>query len=139
MGGVGSLLHLGDFQDRLLQVVKNQLLAVPGPQPDRLGGFVSHHIGIRHGLFDHLVTIHGDIGQNGPAVCAGGHIIVIVEMDALDLKDGAGNDLLGLGVPLEDGEAGQLLVRRCDGDCAAAVDGGLIHMGNHRLGEGGEG
>ena len=60
---------------------------------------------------------------------------MIVVVNTLDLKDGAGNDLLGLCVPLQNGKGGQLFVGGCYGDSPAAVDGGLIHMGDDRLGK----
>ena len=64
---------------------------------------------------------------------------MVAVMDAPNFKMGVRDYISGLRVPLENGEAGQPFVRRRDGDCAAAVDDGLIHMSNHRLGEGGEG
>ena len=51
-----------------------------------------------------------------------------------------GDHIPGLGVPLQDREVRQLLVRRRNGDGATAVDGGLVNVGKHRfrqLGEGG--
>ena len=60
-------------------------------------------------------------------------------MDALDLKMGTRNGLLGLRIPFEERQCGQFFVRRGDGDRSAPVDSGLIYMGNHRLGELGPG
>ena len=126
-------IKFGDGQKGLLQIIENQLPFLAGAEVDGLHGFIPHHIGVRDGLLNDFITVHGDIGQDGLSVRPGGHVVVIAVVDALDLKDGSGNDLLGLRVPLEDGQAGQLLIRRRHGDSAAAVDSGLIHMGDNRL------
>ena len=52
-------------------------------------------------------------------------------VNTLDLKIGIGNHIAGLGVPLQNCEVRELLVRRRDRDGAASVDGGLIDVGEH--------
>ena len=54
-------------------------------------------------------------------------------MNASDFKHRAGDHLTRLSVPLEDGEGRKHLIHRRDGDGAAAVHSGLIHMGDDRL------
>ena len=132
-------VDLGNGQLRFLQILEDQLSLLAGSQVDGLHGFIPHHIGVRDGLLNDFITVHGDIGQVGLSVRPGGHVVVIAVVDALDLKDGSGNDLLGLGVPLEDGQAGQTFVRSCHGDSAAAVDDRLVNMGKHRFGQFGPG
>ena len=53
---------------------------------------------------------------------------MIAVMDALDLKNRAGDGLLGLLIQLLDGQIGELLVFAGYSHSAAAIDGGLIHM-----------
>ena len=132
-------INFSDSQEGLFEVVKNQLPILAGGEVDGLRGFITHHIRVGDGLLNDLIAVHGDVGEDGFTVRPGGHVIVIVKMDALDLKDGSGNDLFGLCVPFQNGEGGQLLIAGGHGDSPAAVDGGLIHMGDDRIGEGGIG
>ena len=138
-GLIGPLLNFGDFQKGLLLVIKNELLAVSGLQPNCLGRFVADNIGVRDGNLRDLVRIHRDARQGGGAVRPGGHVMVKAVVDALDLKVGIGDHVSRLGVPFQDREVRELLVGGGDSDGAAPVDGGLIHMGNDRLGELGPG
>ena len=135
----GTLLNFADFEQRLLLVVKNQLLAVASLQPNGLGRLLTDDIRVGNRFFGHLITVHRNIGEDGPAVRSSGHIIVVAVVDALDFKVGIGNHVAGLGVPLQNGQARELLVGGRDGDSAAAVDGGLVHMGDDRISKRGVG
>ena len=134
-----TLFNFGNFQKRLFEIIKNQLLIVTSLQPNGLRGFIPHHIGGGNGLLNHFIAVHGDIGEDGPAVCAGSHIVVVAVVDALDLKMGIGDHISSLRVPFQNRQVGEPLVGGCHGDGAAAVDSGLIHMGDDRLCEGGVG
>ena len=60
-------------------------------------------------------------------------------MDAPNFKMSIRDHVPGLRIPFQNRQVGQPLVGGRHSYRAAAVDGSLIHMGNHRLGEGGEG
>ncbi len=131
-GGVRSV-YFSDGELGLLEVIKNQLTVVARAQPDGLGRLCCHYIGVRYGDLSHLITINRETSQGGCPIRPGGHVCVVAMVDALDLEHRAGNHFPGLPVPLEDGEGRQHLIHRRDRDGAAAVHGGLIHMGDDRL------
>ena len=95
----GTLLNFADFEQRLLLVVKNQLLAVASLQPNGLGRLLTDDIRVGNRFFGHLITVHRNIGEDGPAVRSSGHIIVVAVVDALDFKVGIGNYVAGLAIP----------------------------------------
>ena len=134
-----TLLNFADLEQRLLLIVKNQLLIVASLQPNGLGRFLADNVRVGNGFFGHFIAVHRDIGENGPAVRPSGHIIVVAVVDALDFKVGIGNYVAGLGVPLQNGQARELLVGGRDGDSATTVDGGLVHMGDDWISERGVG
>ena len=128
---------LGHFQ-----VFKYEVLIVAGAEVDRLDRLTAHHIGVRDGYFLYLIAVNRDSGESRLAVRPGGDVLMIAVMDALDLKDRAGDGLLGLLIQLLDGQIGELLVFGCYSHGAAAIDSGLIHMGadgGGQLGVGGGG
>ena len=128
--GLGILrVDFGDGQPGHFQVFKYEVLIVAGAEVNGLGHLAAHHIGVRDGYFLYLITIHRNVREDRLAVRPGGDVLMIAVMDALDLKDRAGNGLLGLLIQLLDGQIGKLLVFGCYGHGAAAIDGGLIHMG----------
>ena len=139
--GLGILrVDFGDGQLGHFQVFKYEVLIVTGAEVDRLGHLAAHHIRVRDGYFLYLIAVHRDRGENRLAVRPGGDVLMIAVMDALDLKDRAGDGLLGLLIQLLDGQIGKLLVFGCYGHGAAASDSGLIHMGTDgggQLGVGG--
>ena len=139
--GLGILrVDFGDGQPGHFQVFKYEVLIVTGAEVDRLGHLAAHHIRVRDGYFLYLIAVHRDRGENRLAVRPGGDVLMIAVMDALDLKDRAGDRLLGLLIQLLDGQIGKLLVFGCYGHGAAASDSGLIHMGTDgggQLGVGG--
>ena len=117
-------------------------MIVAGAEVDGLDRLAAHHIRVRDGCFLYLIAVHRDSGENRLAVRPGGNILMIAVMDALDLKDRAGDGLLGLLIQLLDGQIGELLVFGRYGHGAAAIDSGLIHMGadgGGQLGVGGGG
>ena len=128
-----TLLNFADFEQRLLLVVKNQLLAVTSLQPNGLGRFLADDVRVGNGFFGHFIAVHRDIGENGPAIRPGGHIVVVTIVDPLDFKVGIGNHIAGLGIPLQNGQARELLIRGRNGNGTASIDGGLIHMGDDRV------
>ena len=128
--GLGILrVDFGDGQLGHFQVFKYEVLIVAGAEVDRLDRLAAHHIRVRDGCFLYLIAVHRDSGENRLAVRPGGNILMIAVMDALDLKDRAGDGLLGLLIQLLDRQIGELLVFGRYGHSAAAIDGGLIHMG----------
>ena len=128
--GLGILrVDFGDGQPGHFQVFKYEVLIVAGAEVNGLDHLAAHHIGIRDGYFLYLIAVHRDRGENRLAVRPGGDVLVIAVMDALDLKNRAGDGLLGLLIQLLDGQIGELLVFGCYGHGAAAIDGSLIHMG----------
>ena len=139
--GLGILrVDFGDGQLGHFQVFKYEVLIVTGAEVDGLGHLAAHHIRVRDGYFLYLIAVHRDRGENRLAVRPGGDVLMIAVMDALDLKDRAGDGLLGLLIQLLDGQIGKLLVFGCYGHGAAASDSGLIHMGTDgggQLGVGG--
>ena len=141
--GLGILrVDFGDGQLGHFQVFKYEVLIVTGAEVDRLDRLAAHHIRVRDGCFLYLVAVHRDSGENRLAVRPGGNILMIAVMDALDLKDRAGDGLLGLLIQLLDGQIRELLVFGRYGHGAAANDSGLIHMGTDgggQLGVGGRG
>ena len=141
--GLGILrVDFGDGQPGHFQVFKYEVLIVAGAEVDGLDRLAAHHIGVRDGCFLYLIAVNRDRGENRLAVRPGGDVLMIAVMDALDLKDRAGDGLLGLLIQLLDGQIGELLVFGCYGHSAAAIDGGLIHMGadgGGQLGVGGGG
>ena len=54
-------------------------------------------------------------------------------MNTTDFKVGVCHDIASLRVPFQDGQVREAFIRRCDGDGAASVDGGLIDVRKHRL------
>ena len=138
--GLGILrVDFGDGQPGHFQVFKYEVLIVTGAEVDGLGHLAAHHIGGRDGCFLYLIAVNRDRGENRLAVRPGGDVLMIAVMDALDLKDRAGDGLLGLLIQLLDGQIGKFLVFGCYGHGAAAIDGGLIHMsadGGGQLGVG---
>ena len=117
-------------------------MIVTGAEVNGLDRLAAHHIGGRDGCFLYLIAVHRDRGENRLAVRPGGDVLMIAVMDALDLKDRAGDGLLGLLIQLLDGQIGELLVFGRYGHGAAAIDGSLIHMsadGGGQLGVGGGG
>ena len=139
--GLGILrVDFGDGQPGHFQVFKYEVLIVAGAEVDRLDRLAAHHIRVRDGYFLYLITIHRNVRADRLAVRPGGDVLMIAVMDALDLKDRAGDGLLGLLIQLLDGQIGKLLVFGCYGHGAAASDSGLIHMGTDgggQLGVGG--
>ena len=137
--GIRALLNLGNPQKRLLHVIEDQLLAVPRLQPDGLGGFLSNDPRVRDRFLRYLVRIHRDAGEDRFAIRPGGDILMEAVMDAPNFKMSIRDHVPGLRIPFQNRQVGQPLIGGRHSYRAAAVDGGLIHMGNHRLGEGGEG
>ena len=132
-GGRVRGVYFCNRQLRLLEVIKNQLTVIAGAQPDGLSRLRRHHIGVRDRDLRHLVAVNGEAGEGGGSVRSGGHIHVVAVVDASDFKHRAGDYLTRLSVTLEDGEGRKHLIHRRDGYGAAAVHGGLIHMGDDRL------
>ena len=129
--------ELGHFQ-----VFKYEVLIVAGAEINGLDRLAAHHIGVRDGCFLYLIAVNRDSGESRLAVRPGGDVLMIAVMDALDLKDRAGDGLLGLLIQLLDGQIRELLVFGCYSHGAAAIDGSLIHMGadgGGQLGVGGGG
>ena len=117
-------------------------MIVTGAEVDRLDRLAAHHIGVRDGCFLYFIAVNRDCGEDRLAVRPGGDVLMIAVMDTLDLKNRAGDGLLGLLIQLLDGQIGELLVFGCYGHSAAAIDGSLIHMGadgGGQLGVGGGG
>ena len=137
--GLAVRVNFLEGEQGLFEVVKNQLLVLAGAKIDGLGGFVSNDPGGRDALFRDFVRIYRDIGENSLPVRSGSHIVVVSVVDTFNLEMGTGNGLLGLRIPFEERQRGQFFIRRSDGNRSAPVDSGLIHMGNHRLGELGPG
>ena len=141
--GLGILrVDFGDGQPGHFQVFKYEVLIVAGAEVNGLDRLAAHHIGVRDGCFLYLIAVNRDRGENRLAVRPGGDVLMIAVMDALDLKNRAGDGLLGLLIQLLDGQIGELLVFGCYGHGAAAIDGSLIHMGadgGGQLGVGGGG
>ena len=104
-------------------------MIVTGAEVDGLDRLAAHHIRVRDGYFLYLIAVNRDRGENRLAVRPGGDVLMIAVMDALDLKNRAGDGLLGLLIQLLDGQIGELLVFGRYGHGAAASDSGLIHMG----------
>ena len=141
--GLGILhVDFGDGQPGHFQVFKYEVLIVTGAEVNGLDRLAAHHIGVRDGCFLYLIAVNRDRGEDRLAVRPGGDVLMIAVMDALDLKDRAGNGLLGLLIQLLDRQIRELLVFGCYGHSAAAIDGSLIHMGTDgggQLGVGGGG
>ena len=141
--GLGILrVDFGDGQPGHFQVFKYEVLIVAGAEVNGLDHLAAHHIGVRDGCFLYLIAVNRDRGENRLAVRPGGDVLMIAVMDALDLKNRAGDGLLGLLIQLLDRQIGELLVFGRYGHGAAAIDGGLIHMGTDgggQLGVGGGG
>ena len=55
--GIRTLLDLGDFQEGLLHVVKDQFLVIAGLQPDGLRRLISNDPGVRDALFRHTIMM----------------------------------------------------------------------------------
>ena len=128
--GLGILrIDFGDGQLGHFQVFKHEVLIVTGAEVDRLDRLAAHHIGGRDGCFLYFIAVNRDRGENRLAVRPGGDVLMIAVMDALDLKNRAGDGLLGLLIQLLDGQIGELLVFGGYSHGAAASDSGLIHMG----------
>ena len=129
--GLGILrVDFGDGQPGHFQVFKYEVLIVTGAKVNSLDRLTAHHIGVRDGCFLYLIAVNRDRGENRLAVRPGGDVLMIAVMDALDLKDRAGDGLLGLLIQLLDRQIRKLLVFGCYGHGAAAIDHVLIHMGN---------
>ena len=141
--GLGILrVDFGDGQPGHFQIFKYEVLIVAGAEVDGLDRLVAHHIRGRDGCFLYLIAVNRDRGENRLAVRPGGDVLMIAVMDALDLKDRAGDGLLGLLIQLLDGQIREFQVLRRYSHGAAAIDGGLIHMGadgGGQLGVGGGG
>ena len=141
--GLGILrVDFGDGQPGHFQVFKYEVLIVTGAEVNGLDRLAAHYIGGRDGCFLSFIAVNRDRGENRLAIRPGGDILMIAVMDALDLKDRAGDGLLGLLIQLLDGQIRELLVLRRYGHSAAAIDSGLIHMGadgGGQLGVGGGG
>ena len=141
--GLGILrVDFGDGQPGHFQVFKYEVLIVAGAEVNSLDRLAAHHIRVRDGCFLYFIAVNRDRGENRLAVRPGGDVLMIAVMDALDLKDRAGDGLLGLLIQLLDGQIGELLVFGCYSHGAAAIDSGLIHMGadgGGQLGVGGGG
>ena len=134
--GLGILrVDFGDGQPGHFQVFKYEVLIVTGAKVNGLDRLAAHHIGGRDGCFLYLIAVHRDSGENRLAVRPSGDVLMIAVMDALDLKDRAGDGLLGLLIQLLDGQIRELLVFGRYGHSAAASDSGLIHMGADRGGQ----
>ena len=117
-------------------------MIVAGAEVDGLDRLAAHHIRVRDGCFLYLIAVNRDRGENRLAVRPGGDVLMIAVMDALDLKDRAGDGLLGLLIQLLDGQIREFQILRRYSHGAAAIDGGLIHMGadgGGQLGVGGGG
>ena len=128
--GLGILrVDFGDGQLGHFQVFKHEVLIVTGTEVDRLDRLAAHHIGVRDGCFLYFIAVNRDRGENRLAVRPGGDVLMIAVMDALDLKDRAGDGLLGLLIQLLDRQIREFQVLRRYGHSAAAIDGSLIHMG----------
>ena len=141
--GLGILrVDFGDGQPGHFQVFKYEVLIVAGAEVDGLDRLAAHHIGVRDGCFLYFIAVHGDRGENRLAVRPGGDVLMIAVMDALDLKDRAGDGLLGLLIQLLDGQIREFQVLRRYSHGTAAIDSGLIYMGadgGGQLGVGGGG
>ena len=141
--GLGILrVDFGDGQPGHFQVFKHEVLIVAGAEVNGLEHLAAHHIGVRDGCFLYLIAVNRDRGEDRLAVRPGGDVLMIAVMDALDLKNRAGDGLLGLLIQLLDGQIRELLVFGGYGHGAAAIDGSLIHMGadgGGQLGVGGGG
>ena len=141
--GLGILrVDFGDGQPGHFQVFKYEVLIVTGAEVNGLDRLAAHHIGVRDGCFLYLIAVNRDRGENRLAVRPGGDVLMIAVMDALDLKNRAGDGLLGLLIQLLDGQIRELLVFGRYGHGAAAIDSSLIHMGadgGGQLGVGGGG
>ena len=128
--GLGILrVDFGDGQPGHFQVFKYEVLIVTGAEVNGLDHLAAHHIGVRDGCFLYLIAVNRDRGENRLAVRPGGDVLMIAVMDALDLKNRAGDGLLGLLIQLLDGQIREFQILRRYGHSAAAIDGGLIHMG----------
>ena len=139
-GGSGVCsIDFGDGKLRLLQVIKDQLLLIARTQPDRLGRFRSHHIGVRYGDFSHFIAVYGKAGQSGRAVFTSSNIRVVAVMNALYFKDGSGNNLSGLAIAFKNGKGRKFFIYCGDRNRAATVHIFLIHMDGYRLFESGIG
>ena len=117
-------------------------MIVTGAEANGLDRLAAHHIRVRDGCFLYLITIHRNVREDRLAVWPGGDVLMIAVMDALDLKNRAGNGLLGLLIQLLDGQIREFQILRRYGHSAAASDSGLIHMGadgGGQLGVGGGG
>ncbi len=75
--GIRPFLDFGDFQKGLLEVVKDQLLAVAGLQPNGLSRIIPYDVRVPDGLFRHLVAVNRNPGQDSFAVRTSGHIGMI--------------------------------------------------------------
>ena len=104
-------------------------MIVAGAEVNGLDRLAAHHIRVRDGYFLYLIAVNRDRGEDRLAVRPGGDVLMKAVMDALDLKDRAGDGLLGLLIQLLNRQIGELLVFGCYGHGAAAIDGSLIHMG----------
>ena len=141
--GLGILrVDFGDGQPGHFQVFKYEVLIVAGAEVNGLDRLAAHHIGVRDGCFLYLIAVHRDSGEDRLAVRPGGDVLMIAVMDALDLKNRAGDGLLGLLIQLLDRQIREFQVLRRYSHGAAASDSGLIHMGadgGGQLGVGGGG
>ena len=95
-GGIRALLHLCDFKQRLLHVVKNQLLVIASLQPDRLRRLISNDPGVRDRFLRDFIAVRGDGSKNRLAVGAGGHVGVKPIMDTTNFKVSVGDHVPGL-------------------------------------------
>ena len=132
--GRGSLrVNLQNGKKRFFQIIEYQRGMFPRAQPDGLCPFGTEGVGSRDVLLRDFVIIHGNPGQRGGSVRAGGHFLLIAGVNAHNFKCGVGDRSARGGVLLLDGEIGQLLVRRRDRDEASALDVSLIHIDADRL------
>ena len=141
--GLGILrVDFGDGQPGHFQVFKYEVLIVAGAEVNGLDRLAAHHIRVRDGYFLYLIAVNRDRGEDRLAVRPGGDVLMKAVMDALDLKDRAGDGLLGLLIQLLDRQIREFQVLRRYSHGAAASDSGLIHMGadgGGQLGVGGGG
>jgi hypothetical protein len=89
-------LDLLNGHERLLQILKNQLIFTARCQEDRLSGFFSNDVGLGNGLFSHFIAVNRDTSQNCNALTGGGDILMISKVNALDFKRGVSHRLSSL-------------------------------------------
>ena len=136
--GIGaSGLNLLDGQQRLFQVLEDELLICARAEIDGLGRLLTDHIRNGNSFFSDLIAVHRDAGQFGNALGIGGNILMEAIMDALYLEGGVGNRLFGLFVQLQNLEVRQLLVGCGNGNRTASIHRLLIHMGDDGVQESG--